>query len=299
MGTNIHIDVYLYEVYNVNIFTKEIKTMNELQVLFKSNNLIKAKYDFTVAQNRLLQKVFYEIQKNKNNIAEISTSEMKQLIRNKAINSVESIKEFLKDLKENEIMEIKENGEWLHVNVLSGVKYNPKSDKFVIEIPVLLLQLIHEYTKTGFTPTNVTKYISLGATNAQRFYELLRMWTGSKKVIEYPVDEIKEYLMLKNKYKLFKNFRVRVIEPAIKELKEKELLDIYDVEYIKTGRKVTSIKFYVKDLEPRNYKFETKKDFDKPRKEVSRFANFTQRKYDYDKLEKQLLGWADDEEDYE
>ena len=29
----------------------------------------------------------------------------------------------------------------------------------------------------------------------------------------------------------------------------------------------------------------------------STFANFTQRQYDYDKLEKQLLGWADD--DYE
>lgn len=28
----------------------------------------------------------------------------------------------------------------------------------------------------------------------------------------------------------------------------------------------------------------------------SSFANFTQRKYDYDKLEKQLLGWADEEE---
>ena len=105
--------------------------------------------------------------------------------------------------------------------------------------------------------------------------------------------------MLQDKYKVFQNFKVRVIEPAIKELREKELLDIYDVEYIKTGRKVTSIKFYVKDLEPRTYKFETKKDFDKPKKEVSTFANFTQRKYDYDKLEKQLLGWADDEEDYE
>ena len=100
-------------------------------------------------------------------------------------------------------------------------------------------------------------------------------------------------------YKLFKNFRVRVIEPAIKELREKELLDIYNVEYIKTGRKITSIKFYVKDLEPRTYKFEIKKDFDKPKKEVSSFANFTQRKYDYDKLEKQLLCWANDEEDYE
>ena len=104
--------------------------------------------------------------------------------------------------------------------------------------------------------------------------------------------------MLQDKYKVFADFRKRIIESCIKELKEKELLDIYKVEYIKTGRKITSIKFYVKDLEPRTYKFETKKNFDKPKKEVSTFANFTQRKYDYDKLEKQLLGWADDE-DYE
>ena len=32
------------------------------------------------------------------------------------------------------------------------------------------------------------------------------------------------------------------------------------------------------------------------KKTVSNFANFTQRQYDYEKLEKQLLGW-DDEED--
>ncbi|MBU5323412.1 helix-turn-helix domain-containing protein [Sarcina ventriculi] len=31
----------------------------------------------------------------------------------------------------------------------------------------------------------------------------------------------------------------------------------------------------------------------------SNFANFTQRKYDYDKLEKQLLGWDDSDDDYE
>ena len=36
--------------------------------------------------------------------------------------------------------------------------------------------------------------------------------------------------------------------------------------------------------------------FKSDKKEVSSFANFTQRKYDYDKLEKQLLGWVDDEE---
>ena len=273
--------------------------MNDLQVLFKSNALIKAKYDFTVSQNRVLQKAFYEIQKNKINVAKITLQELKSLIKFKDYSTVEGIKRFLENLKENEIMHIKDNGEWLKVQVISGYKYNPTTKIFKIEIPMLLLQLIHEYTQTGFTPTNVTKYIGLGATNAQRLYELLRMWTGNKTIIEYSVDEIKEYLMLQNKYKVFNNFKVRVIESAVKELREKELLDIYNVEYVKTGRKVTSIKFYVKDLEPRTYKFETKKDFDKPKKEVSGFANFTQRKYNYDKLEKQLLGWADDEEDYE
>ena len=272
---------------------------NNLEVLFKSNTLIKAKYDFTVAQNRLLQKVFYEIQKNKTNIATIDTIELKKIIKSKDINTIPGIKTFLNNLKANEIMQIKSNKSWTVVNVISGFEYLEKENSFRIEIPILLLDLIHQYTKTGFTPTNVTKYISLGATNAQRLYELLRMWTGNKTIIEYSVDEIKEYLLLDNKYNLFSNFRRRIIEPVIKELKEKELLDIYNVEYVKTGRRVTSIKFYVNDLEPRTYKFETKKDFDKPKKEVSSFANFTQRKYDYDKLEKQLLGWADDEEDYE
>ena len=272
---------------------------NNLEVLFKSNTLIKAKYDFTVAQNRLLQKVFYEVQKNKTNIATINIIELKKIIKSKDVNTIPGIKTFLNNLKANEIMQIKSNKSWTVVNVISGFEYLEKENSFRIEIPILLLDLIHQYTKTGFTPTNVTKYISLGATNAQRLYELLRMWTGNKEVIEYSLEEIKEYLLLDNKYNLFSNFRRRIIEPVITELKEKELLDIYKVEYIKTGRKVTSIKFYVKDLEPRTYKFETKKDFDKPKKEISSFANFTQRKYDYDKLEKQLLGWADDEEDYE
>lgn len=275
------------------------KKICTLEILFKSNTLIKAKYDFTVSQNRVLQKVFYEIQKNKINVAEIPLDDMKKLIKHKDYNTVEGIKEFLKNLKENEIMQIKENDSWAVSSVVSFYSYNTTTQTFQIEIPLGLLALIHEYTTTGFTPTNVTKYISLGAANAQRFYELLRMWTGNKTIIEYSVDEIKEYLMLQDKYKIFKDFRVRVIEIAIKELREKELLDIYKVEYIKTGRKITSIKFYVKDLEPRTYKFETKKDLDKPKKQVSSFANFTQRKYDYDKLEKQLLGWDSSDDNCE
>ena len=79
--------------------------MTTLEILFKSNTLIKAKYDFTVSQNRVLQKVFYEIQKNKINVAEIDLDDMKKLIKHKDYNTVEGIKEFLKNIKENEIMQ--------------------------------------------------------------------------------------------------------------------------------------------------------------------------------------------------
>ena len=69
--------------------------MTTLEILFKSNTFIKAKYDFTVSQNRILQKVFYEIQKNKINVAEISLDDMKKLIKHKDYNAIESIKEYL------------------------------------------------------------------------------------------------------------------------------------------------------------------------------------------------------------
>ena len=105
---------------------------NNLEVLFKSNTLIKAKYDFTVAQNRLLQKVFYEIQKNKINIATINIIELKKIIKSKDVNTIPGIKTFLNNLKANEIMQIKSNKSWTVVNVISGFEYLEKENSFRI-----------------------------------------------------------------------------------------------------------------------------------------------------------------------
>ena len=113
--------------------------MNDLEILFKSNTLIKAKYDFTVAQNRVLQKVFYEIQKNKTNIATIDTMELKKIIKYKDANTIPGLKTFLNNLKENEIMQIKSNKSWTVVNVISGFSYVEEENKFEIEIQYKVL----------------------------------------------------------------------------------------------------------------------------------------------------------------
>lgn len=66
---------------------------------------------------------------------------------------------------------------------------------------------------------------------------------------------------------------------------------------IKTGRKVTSIDFIVKDNDKRKYFNEENKKIksnEKNKVKDLKFNNFEQRNYDYDDLEKKLLGWDKD-----
>lgn len=104
----------------------------------------------------------------------------------------------------------------------------------------------------GYTPVNVQIWLSLNNSYAQRFYDLLRLWSGTKDTINYKLDEIKELLMLEDKYSKYNDFKRRVILPAIKELNETGYFEI-DIKENKVGRKVDSIDFYIKDLDKRKY----------------------------------------------
>lgn len=87
---------------------------------------------------------------------------------------------------------------------------------------------------------------------AQRLYDLLRVWSETKKVINYEVEELKELLQIEEKYNLYGDFKRRVIIPAIKELNNTGYFEI-DFKENKVGRKVDSIDFIVKDLDKRKY----------------------------------------------
>ena len=54
--------------------------------------------------------------------------------------------------------------------------------------------------KIGYTPVNVQIWLSLNNSYSQRFYDLLRLWSGTKDIVNYKVEEIKELLMLDDKY---------------------------------------------------------------------------------------------------
>lgn len=87
---------------------------------------------------------------------------------------------------------------------------------------------------------------------AQRLYDLLRVWSGTKQIINYEVEELKELLQIEEKYNLYADFKRRVILPVIKELNDTGYF-LIDIKENKVGRKVESIDFIVKDLDKRKY----------------------------------------------
>nr|WP_263331007.1 replication initiation protein [Paraclostridium sp. AKS73] len=154
---------------------------------------------------------------------------------------------YFKEEKKN-----KKGNLWGAYGFINGYEYDDELGIFNIEASEKIHNLLKEYLKMGYTPVNVQIWLSLNNSYAQRFYDLLRLWSGTKDTINYKLDEIKELLMLEDKYSKYNDFKRRVILPAIKELNETGYFEI-EIKENKVGRKVDSIDFYIKDLDKRKY----------------------------------------------
>ncbi|MGL5438948.1 MAG: replication initiation protein [Paraclostridium sp.] len=226
------------------------------KMLVKNNAFITAKYNLTLDENRLFVYILYNIQKNKNGLAcTIKRDDFSKIFKNRTNSSVKGVTKVLDAIKKKSIY-FKENLEdgstnWGSYVFLMGYVYNNKSDSFKIEVPDKVYNLLMQYID-GYTPITLQTWLGLKNTYAQRFYDLLRMWSGTKNIINYKVEDLKMYFQIEDKYPNFKDFKRRVILPAIKELNDTGYFEI-DFKENKVGRKVDSIDFIVKDLDKRKY----------------------------------------------
>lgn len=226
------------------------------KMLVKNNAFITAKYNLTLDENRLFVYILYNIQKNKNGLScTIKRDDFSNIFKNRTNSTVKGVTKVLDDLKKKSIY-FKENLEdgsinWGSYVFLMGYVYNNKSDSFKIEVPERVYNLLMQYID-GYTPITLQTWLGLKNTYAQRFYDLLRMWSGTKNIISYKVDDLKMYFQIEDKYPNFKDFKRRVIVPAVTELNDTGYFEI-DFKENKVGRKVDSIDFIVKDLDKRKY----------------------------------------------
>jgi len=97
-----------------------------------------------------------------------------------------------------------------------------------------------------YTSYKLVNILSLKSKYSIRLYEILKS-NLYKKCIEIEIEELKKMLYANEKsYNVYQNVKNKVIIQAQKELKNKTDIS-FDFTEIKTGRKVTSIKFYIKE----------------------------------------------------
>lgn len=232
---------------------------NENRILMKHNDLVKGKYDTSINSNRVFTYLLYSFQRNTTNgqlELEIKRSELAKLVHGNSDKTIQGIRNILSSLKKKELFLIEEKADgskdYVEGSFINDRIYNDLADTFTITASKRVHDLLHRYLKDGYTPINLEIWLSLKNRYAQRFYDLLRVWTGSKEIINYKVDYLREILLLENKYKQYSDFRKRVLIPAIKELNSTDFFEITYKEN-RVGRSVSSIDFIVKDLDKRRY----------------------------------------------
>lgn len=237
----------------------DLMDIEKPKILMKNNLLIQAKYSLTLVENRIFLLILYKLQKENDGVlsCEISHDEFKQIIKHSNNKTIQCVCDSLSSLRKKSIffMEEKDNKKgsiWGEYGFLNGFIYDDEHKMFKIESSQKIYDLINNYLQTGYTPANLVALFSMKNYYAQRLYDLLRLWSGTKTVINYSIQDLKMYLQLDNSYAEYGNFKRRVIMPAIKELNETGYFQI-EMKENKVGRKVNSIDFIVKDLDKRKY----------------------------------------------
>jgi len=216
----------------------------------KSNALIEASYRLTAQEQRIVLAAMSQIQPGEEITDQvmyaISAQDISELTGIKKDNLYKKLEEAALRLKRREIrIPYEPNGqgkkpEVLVTSWLQSIRYIPNTGTVQVRFSHDVLPYISQLKKQ-FTVYKLKNIAKLTSSHAIRLYELLVQWksTGSRTV---EIDWLKNAFLLNGKYPSIKDFKVRVLEPAVHQINLQTNLWV-NWEQKKTGRKVTHISF--------------------------------------------------------
>ena len=223
----------------------------------KHNDLIEARYqNFSIAEQRVILMLLAQIHTDDKDFKcyRITVADFSR-VTGIALNGsfYENLRDTLTKLTEKSIHIKRSHGGFLVTTWLSSGEYihgegcvelcfDPKLKPYLLDL------------KRHFTEYNLNIAIRFKSQYSIRLYEVLKKqaqieerYKNRKKFDKtFSYEDLRVIFAIDdNEYKAFKDFRVKVIEPAIKEISEKTDLEILEITYIKTGRKITSVCFSI------------------------------------------------------
>ena len=223
----------------------------ENKEIIQSYILTTAKYDFNVYEKRILYRII-ELNQNliegkqlnekyfldSNEQGDITyTLPVKLFLKENDSTNHKEVKKALESLKRKELS-YEDDKLWASLTIIANPKIYKHSEKVTFTIDKMINDALIDFSK-GFKKYELKVAMEFESTYSMRFYEIL---SNQKKPINYSIETLKEMFQITDKYKLTTDFIKRVIEPAKKEL-DKCSPYTFHYESIKTGRKITSIRF--------------------------------------------------------
>jgi hypothetical protein len=118
------------------------------------------------------------------------------------------------------------------------LEFSPKLKPYMLQL------------KEKFTQYQLANVLCMKSKYAPRLYEILKSNEFKRQGYEIiAVAELRRLLKAENKYPRYNDFKRFIIDQAIKEINQLTDLNV-EYEAIKTGRAVTSLKFYIKSQRP-------------------------------------------------
>ena len=216
------------------------------QIVKKSNDLITAKYRLTIIQQYVLHHVISQIHIEDTDFKKYEVN-VRSIAENHGIdtkNAYRYIKKSALELNKQPII-IGDEIEGIALNWFSSVRYNSNRGTLLVDfhpdLKPYLLQLQGYFTQ--YENKNIQRFKCV---HSLRFYEFLKqkqnLGKGKEFYIELTLDEIRSMFCFSDgEYKNTKDLRVRVIEPALKEIHEQTDLSITDTQFLKKGRSIHSL----------------------------------------------------------
>ena len=218
--------------------------MDKNYLVTKANTLITANYDLSLQEQKLILTLASMVQPTDEEFKEyeFKIKDFMELLGIETQTKYTEIPKITKELMKK-VFEIREGKDIIQLSWLSSARYKTGEGlvilKFDSSLKPYMLQL-----KELYTSYKLENILSLKSKYSLRLFELLKS-NEYKKIWNIELEELKKLLGATEKsYSIYQNVKNRIILQAQKELKEKTDIS-FDFEEVKTGRKVTALKFYI------------------------------------------------------
>lgn len=158
-----------------------------------------------------------------------------------ATNLHEELYKCLDELQKTQVSSIDKRGKsWGGFVLLSAFKKNEEG--LYLEIPQLIADRMFKNEDLYYTTIKLLEEKAFKCSYSLVLYEIFKRYEKVT-IPEYTLEVLRQLTKTENKYKIYYDFKKRVIVPALKEINSFDTKYIYDYEEEYLGRKVYKIRF--------------------------------------------------------